>query len=146
MRLDTVQRVPCREGGWMWGQIQSPLSLQQSISSCISRKAKAGSKGNGLLHFRISLSDKLIYTLRWRWAAMCHGGLRVCRIHSNQRHCWWTSLISFPSLADRVLISDIYCYITLDWINSLEHYYTTPFLWIWWSDLAPGLRRHTGLM
>lgn len=115
-----MQCVPCRGGGWMWGRIQSSFSLQRSIFSCVSRKAKAESRGNRLLHFRISLSDNLIYTLKQGWAAMCQGGLRVCRFHSNQRLRWRISLISSPSVADSVLISDISCYIAFDCNDNLE--------------------------
>lgn len=106
--------------GWMWDQIQSQFSLQQSISSCVSRKAKAENKGNKLLHFRISLSDKLIYTLKQGWAAMCHGGLRGCRFHSSQRLCWAISLISSSTVTDGVLIRDISCYMAFDCYNNLE--------------------------
>lgn len=116
-----MQHVPSGGGGgWMWGQIQSTLSLKVSISSCISRKAKAESRGNRLLHFWNALPDKLIYTLRQGWAAICHRGLRVCRFHSNRRLRWRIALTSSFSVADSVLISDISCYTGFDYNANLD--------------------------
>lgn len=62
----------------------------------------------------------LIYTLRQGWAAMCHRGLRVCRFHSKGRLRWRTALIGSFSVADSVLISDIFCYTGLDCNANLE--------------------------
>lgn len=135
---------PVEEDGECEDKIQSTLSLQQSISSCISRKAKAESRGNRLLHFWIAVPDKLIYPLRQGWAAMCHRGLRVYRFHSNRRLRWRISLISSLSVADSVLISDISCYIGVDCNDNLETH-RLPFACDR-PNPAPESRWHTGLM
>lgn len=50
---------------------------------------------------------------------MCYRELRVCRFPPKTIR-WRTSLISSPSVADRVLISDISSYIAFDCSDNLE--------------------------
>ena len=111
---------PVEEQGGCEARSSHRLHCNSPSPAALAERQKAESAGNRLLHFRISLSDKLIYTLKHRRAALCHWGLRGRRFHSSQRRCWRISLSCSSTVADTVLICDISCDMAFDCYNNLE--------------------------
>lgn len=88
--------------------------------AALTERQRVRAVGTGFSTSESVFSDKLIYTLKHGWAAMCHGGLSGCRFLYSSTLCWRVSLISSSTGADSVLIADISCYMAFDCYNNPE--------------------------